>query len=110
MLDQLLLLLFPLPNKENDATTLQPELSSAEENALRYAAGYVLHSIKDKVKREKHPMRDAVLYGLSDMCLQDNVIDSSENWLNAVDRGGFCLLYTSPSPRDATLSRMPSSA
>ena len=24
--------------------------------------------------------------------------------------GGVCLLYTSPSPRDATLSRMPSSA
>ena len=23
---------------------------------------------------------------------------------------GYCLLYTSPSPRDATLSRMPSSA
>ena len=27
-----------------------------------------------------------------------------------VDGGGTCLLYTSPSPRDATLSRMPSSA
>ena len=26
------------------------------------------------------------------------------------DRGYNCLLYTSPSPRDATLSRMPSSA
>ena len=26
------------------------------------------------------------------------------------DRPAFCLLYTSPSPRDATLSRMPSSA
>ena len=25
-------------------------------------------------------------------------------------RGKYCLLYTSPSPRDATLSRMPSSA
>ena len=25
-------------------------------------------------------------------------------------KGGLCLLYTSPSPRDATLSRMPSSA
>ena len=24
--------------------------------------------------------------------------------------GGFCLLYTSPSPRDGLLSRMPSSA
>ena len=27
-----------------------------------------------------------------------------------VSRGEGCLLYTSPSPRDATLSRMPSSA
>ena len=27
-----------------------------------------------------------------------------------VGEPGFCLLYTSPSPRDATLSRMPSSA
>ena len=32
--------------------------------------------------------------------------------LNALEhlRAGICLLYTSPSPRDATLSRMPSSA
>ena len=29
-----------------------------------------------------------------------------EEW--SIDR--YCLLYTSPSPRDATLSRMPSSA
>ena len=28
----------------------------------------------------------------------------------AIQKSGFCLLYTSPSPRDATLSRMPSSA
>ena len=28
----------------------------------------------------------------------------------STDRFGICLLYTSPSPRDATLSRMPSSA
>ena len=27
-----------------------------------------------------------------------------------LERFGACLLYTSPSPRDATLSRMPSSA
>ena len=30
--------------------------------------------------------------------------------LQSVDQLMFCLLYTSPSPRDATLSRMPSSA
>ena len=28
----------------------------------------------------------------------------------SITKGKFCLLYTSPSPRDATLSRMPSSA
>ena len=28
----------------------------------------------------------------------------------ALKKSGTCLLYTSPSPRDATLSRMPSSA
>ena len=28
----------------------------------------------------------------------------------ALAKAGICLLYTSPSPRDATLSRMPSSA
>ena len=30
--------------------------------------------------------------------------------IQKVNASGSCLLYTSPSPRDATLSRMPSSA
>ena len=37
--------------------------------------------------------------------LVENVVD----WINNSKNRG-CLLYTSPSPRDATLSRMPSSA
>ena len=47
----------------------------------------------------------------------DTVIDGgNSNWRDDVDLAeelaptGVCLLYTSPSPRDATLSRMPSSA
>ena len=39
----------------------------------------------------------------------DNVEDLFTNKLN-FDLHSSCLLYTSPSPRDATLSRMPSSA
>ena len=39
----------------------------------------------------------------------------ADHWAHIVIHGvlhllGYCLLYTSPSPRDATLSRMPSSA
>ena len=36
-----------------------------------------------------------------------HVVSPSEDWLISPQ---ICLLYTSPSPRDATLSRMPSSA
>ena len=37
-------------------------------------------------------------------------IISHVNWLKTLDHDEFCLLYTSPSPRDRTRSRMPSSA
>ena len=47
----------------------------------------------------------------------DDVIIADNNQSNGVtlnadsqDGGGSCLLYTSPSPRDGLLSRMPSSA
>ena len=46
---------------------------------------------------------------------QDRVLDSPEfqsrlGYKSNYDQWDNCLLYTSPSPRDATLSRMPSSA
>ena len=43
----------------------------------------------------------------------NNIINSSINLINLINSeydATTCLLYTSPSPRDATLSRMPSSA
>ena len=38
----------------------------------------------------------------------ENAVEIAPDMLEALTKG--CLLYTSPSPRDATLSRMPSSA
>ena len=40
--------------------------------------------------------------------ISDDEIVRVQNEL--IERNNLCLLYTSPSPRDATLSRMPSSA
>ena len=40
----------------------------------------------------------------------DALVAVSTGLFQAMDRRQVCLLYTSPSPRDATLSRMPSSA
>ena len=45
--------------------------------------------------------------------IEDSAIDINQLaklLKNKCAAGGTCLLYTSPSPRDATLSRMPSSA
>jgi len=36
--------------------------------------------------------------------------ETGEPTVNTHDKGGYCLLYTSPSPRDVEESRMPSSA
>ena len=44
--------------------------------------------------------------------MRDNLVpvNIEAEVIDIVGTGGTCLLYTSPSPRDATLSRMPSSA
>ena len=54
--------------------------------------------------REYHALED--VYSLAKRYIKDNRILIMITSL----LGGICLLYTSPSPRDATLSRMPSSA
>ena len=52
------------------------------------------------------------LAGVGDEEITDGVVKKTKrrfNWL-LLNLFTACLLYTSPSPRDATLSRMPSSA
>ena len=44
------------------------------------------------------------------VALLQRISDIDEDKVLAIARTLSCLLYTSPSPRDATLSRMPSSA
>ena len=48
-----------------------------------------------------------VMFGLDTSIEQESMLDS---WVFLGTKWKLCLLYTSPSPRDATLSRMPSSA
>ena len=63
-------------------------------NIKKYTPGFNIHDIQKKYKLKK------VIK-----------LASNENPFISKDVLSFiCLLYTSPSPRDATLSRMPSSA
>ena len=47
---------------------------------------------------------------IEDSCPLVEVLQGAENIIYGARNDTTCLLYTSPSPRDATLSRMPSSA
>ena len=48
--------------------------------------------------------------GSAPMCFQEGEFPLGDNDIKLGEIGGVCLLYTSPSPRDRTRSRMPSSA
>ena len=75
---------------------------------------------------DEFPARQRVKKLLSEYSTDINLIGETDNGKNAIEQIALlrpdvlfldiqlpdmtCLLYTSPSPRDATLSRMPSSA
>ena len=55
------------------------------------------------------------IFGFGDIVIDptnliQNALTATRTLQQVTDQARICLLYTSPSPRDATLSRMPSSA
>ena len=92
------------------------EVAGAQESGLSKFAGEEL----TRSERPELTTADIIISGGRGMQSGDNfaMLERIADRLNAavgasraaVDAGYVCLLYTSPSPRDATLSRMPSSA
>ena len=67
-------------------------------------------NVKEKIKEIiKEPERYKVLFLNDDHTPMDFVVSLLVEVFRHSEKTA-CLLYTSPSPRDATLSRMPSSA
>ena len=64
---------------------------------------YIL-TLSDTMLKEGYTVDEVVEF------LQCEDMDQVECILGTLTESTDCLLYTSPSPRDATLSRMPSSA
>ena len=87
--------------------SMKDELVNLTENQLNELRAFYVERYVDNMET-----KDLVQYVMDDMmrymeALPDNeVVDECLNYWD----DHFCLLYTSPSPRDATLSRMPSSA
>ena len=71
----------------------------------------VLESVEKVLKSKQANKRKDVIAKIRELAASINVtVEIHENDKKSVRKGITCLLYTSPSPRDGLLSRMPSSA
>ena len=65
--------------------------------------------VLNKIDEEIHELKDALKVNNKKM-IEEELGDLFFTIINLSRRLNFCLLYTSPSPRDVEESRMPSSA
>ena len=76
-----------------------------------YSNGDPISTVSGDDEWQDYPAEGRVsVYGDGNDCLQYSPEIDACDTLQSLPEYGSCLLYTSPSPRDATLSRMPSSA
>ena len=54
LMDALIKLHLPLPAGQSNHGQFAPELTTVEENALRYVAGYVVRHAKEKIESSGH--------------------------------------------------------
>ena len=94
-----------LRGANNDIYFFQKRVS--EKVADIIGTSFVKTSLKTKDLTEAISSRDELVDALNQLENSD-ILDISDNLRSILD--GFCLLYTSPSPRDKSSSRMPSSA
>ena len=67
-------------------------LTLNEENALRYAAGYVCKQVKSKLKRSSHPqlLKEELIACMDTLREYGNeTTDDSSRWTTIIDRGGL---------------------
>ena len=98
--------------RRNSAVTSLVDTATSSATAASNVAGTVVSNAGSIARSTLEPFVFDPLRRLQGGESTDdkNAIQDSERIWVAVDGMGGCLLYTSPSPRDATLSRMPSSA
>ena len=91
------------------------EITTAEADDARKAAGTVVLDVREPDEYEQGAIPGAlhIVRGQLESNVESRIPDKSVpviiHCASGV-RSVFCLLYTSPSPRDGLLSRMPSSA
>jgi len=74
------------PPQHNEAVEPIPPLTYEEENALYYAAGYVIRHLRQRIEKGSSPLK-GLLVCLEDMCNSDDERDCSASWTTKISRG-----------------------
>ena len=69
---------------------------------VKAATDHLYDEVSDFIPKFEWPAYAPLVHAINTLKKKKNAVILAHNYI--------CLLYTSPSPRDATLSRMPSSA
>ena len=80
---------YPLSESATKSSSL-PLLDFQERNAIRYAAGYVVRHLCERLERGSHPLKEELVLCLADMCKDDeDSPDCSTDWTMQITRGGL---------------------
>ena len=72
-------------------SSISEDISVTEGNALRYAAGYVLRQVSNKIKRSSYESKDDMDDCIKKLvlCDKESEEDTADDWIKLVDRGGL---------------------
>ena len=98
-------------------TTKQKAINTAFAGGIALLIFFpILWTILTSFKTEAQAINDPPIFFFFDWTLENYLAVQERSdymkylWNSIIIAGGSCLLYTSPSPRDLSTSRMPSSA
>ena len=92
VMEGLLKIRYPVSQLEASSSS-SPSLPQEEENALRYAAGYIPFALRQKLQRSRHPLKEDFIICLTEFCDEDiectDLSTYSAQWVKQVNRDGL---------------------
>ena len=81
---------YPTSNAESHTESPLHPLTSEEENALWYVAGYIIRKLQEQLESTSLPKRDVMILLLME-CAGGELDEDcgTELWTNMIDRGGI---------------------
>jgi hypothetical protein len=92
VMEGLLKIRYPVSQAEASCSS-STSLTQEEENALRYAAGYIPFALRQELQRSRHPLKEDFIICLTEFCNEDiectDLSTYSAQWVKQVNRGGL---------------------